>query len=202
MLTLNHNKLLNGYLSRFGPLTNSLADAFTFLLSRMEQDERFTHSEADRRQLAYCMATFKWETAHTMRPIDEFGSAERFNKLYGPTTRVGKMLGNTQAGDGDRFHGRGYVQLTGRSNYARAGKFTGVDLINNPDKAKDPELAYHIAIQGMKDGWFTGKKLSKFISGDKADFENARTIINGLDKADLIASIARRYSEILRESMA
>ncbi len=53
----------------------------------------------------------------------------------------------------------------------------------------------------MKDGWFTGKKLGNFINGDKADYENARTIINGHDKAKIIANIARRYSEILREAL-
>ncbi len=201
MLTLERKKLLDGYISRFGPLTDSLADAFRFLLSQIEKDNRFSNTEADRRQLAYCMATFKWETAHTMKPIDEFGGDGYFNKRYGSHTKVGKMLGNTKPGDGALFHGRGYVQITGRRNYAKAKSITGVDLIGEPDRAKEPELAYQIAIQGMKDGWFTGKKLENFISGDKADYENARTIINGHDKAEIIANIARRYSEILREAL-
>ncbi|MDB5248647.1 MAG: chitinase class family protein [Segetibacter sp.] len=201
MLTVDRSRLLDGYITRFGPLTNKLADSFGFLLGQIQQDSRFTDDDTGRRQLAYCMATFKWETAHTMKPIDEFGTDERFNRLYGPQTAVGKMLGNTEPGDGARFHGRGYVQLTGRSNYQRAGKLTRVDLLSDPDKAKDPELAYQIAIQGMKDGWFTGRKLSQFINEEKSDFENARTIINGRDKADIIASIARRYHEILTEAL-
>ncbi|WP_165958005.1 glycoside hydrolase family 19 protein [Segetibacter sp. 3557_3] len=201
MLVLDRKKLLNGYVSRFGPLTNSLADAFRFLLSQIEKDDRFSNTESDRRQLAYCMATFKWETAHTMHPIDEYGGDPYFNKRYGPSTSVGKMLGNTKPGDGALFHGRGYVQITGRRNYAKARSLTGVDLVTQPDLAKDPVVAYQIAIQGMKEGWFTGKKLSQFINNEKADFENARTIINGYDKAEIIANIARRYSEILRESL-
>lgn len=200
MLKLDRKKLLDGYTIRFGPLTDNLAEAFKFLLGKIESDDRFADTEADRRQLAYCLATFKWETAHTMKPIDEFGGSAYFNKRYGPQTKVGKMLGNTKPGDGDLFHGRGYVQITGRRNYAKAKSLTGVDLINNPDLAKDPEIAYQIAIQGMKDGWFTGRKLSQFIAGEKADFENARTIINGHDQAGKIADIARRYSEILREA--
>ncbi|MGB3084981.1 MAG: hypothetical protein WBB21_09705, partial [Saprospiraceae bacterium] len=76
----------------------------------------------------------------------------------------------------------------------------GVDLINEPERAKDPALAYHIAMQGMTDGWFTGKKLSNYFFDNTADYVNARKIINGLDKADKIADIAREYSEILREA--
>jgi putative chitinase len=43
-----------------------------------------------------------------------------------------KDLGNTEVGDGSRYKGRGYMQLTGRSNYAVYGKYIGVDLISNP----------------------------------------------------------------------
>lgn len=199
MLAFNKKKLLDGYIIRFGPLTNDLVDAFTFLFSKIENDSRFTDTDTDRRKLAYCMATFKWETAHTMRPIDEHGGDTYFNRRYNPQTNAGKMVGNTQPGDGALFHGRGYVQLTGRSNYAKAKKLTGVDLLTQPDRAKEPELAYQIAIQGMSDGWFTGRKLSNYFVGDTADYVNARKIINGLDQADKIANIARSYSELLRE---
>ncbi|HET6670709.1 MAG TPA: glycoside hydrolase family 19 protein [Pyrinomonadaceae bacterium] len=198
MFTFNHTKFFEAYRVRFGPLTDDLVDGLEFLLGQIEQDNRFPGTENDRRQLAYCLATFKWETAHTMKPIDERGGNKYFNSRYGPQTKVGKMLGNTKAGDGALFHGRGYVQLTGRRNYAKAKDLTGVDLIADPDRAKDPEVAYQIAIQGMKDGWFTGKKLSQFIKdGQSPDYEDARTIINGHDKAANIADIARRFNEVL-----
>ena len=200
MFSFNRKRFFDGFRTRFGPLTQELVEALEFLLSQIEKDDRFGVTETDRRQIAYCLGTFKWETAHTMRPIDEMGSAARFNKMYGPQTKVGKILGNTQDGDGALFHGRGYVQLTGRRNYAKAKKLTGVDLLTNPDAAKEPALAYQIAVQGMIDGWFTGKKLSDFIKEGVADFENARTIINGHDKAAMIADIARRFSEVLLES--
>jgi len=200
MFSFSRKKFFDGYRNRFGPLTQDLVDALEFLLSQIEKDDRFGKTETDRRKIAYCLGTFKWETAHTMRPIDEIGSAARFNKMYGPQTNVGKILGNTQDGDGALFHGRGYVQLTGRRNYAKAKKLTGVDLLTDPDEAKEPALAYQIAVQGMIDGWFTGKKLGDFIKDGLADFENARTIINGHDKAAMIADIARRFSEVLLES--
>jgi putative chitinase len=200
MLTFDKKKLLEGYTKRFGPLTNELIDAFTFLFGKISTDERFSDTDTDRRKLAYCLATFKWETAHTMKPIDEHGGDAYFNRRYGPQTAVGKMLGNTKPGDGALYHGRGYVQLTGRNNYARAKKLMGIDFISEPDRTKEPDLAYHIAIQGMVDGWFTGRKLSKFFIGETADYFNARTIINGHDHAHDIEQIARGYSEILREA--
>lgn len=200
MLVFDSKKLLEGYTKRFGPLTNNLVDAFTFLFGKISTDARFADTDTDRRKLAYCLATFKWETAHTMQPIDERGGDAYFNRRYGPQTSVGKMLGNTKAGDGALYHGRGYVQITGRNNYAKAKKLTGVDLISEPNRAKEPELAYQIAIQGMMDGWFTGKKLSNYFIGDNADYLNARRIINGQDQAEKIADIARGYSEILREA--
>lgn len=198
MFTFNQKRFFETYRSRFGPLNQPLVDALVFLIDQLEADARFSGSAKDRQQVAYCLATFKWETAHTMRPIDEFGTADRFNKLYGPSTKVGKRLGNTQVGDGARFHGRGYVQLTGRANYSRAGKAFGVDLTATPDRAKDAEMAYEIAIQGMKEGWFTGRRLDQFINGtQQPEYEKARSIINGTDKAQTIADFARRFDEVL-----
>jgi predicted chitinase len=54
-------------------------------------------------------------------------------------------LGNTQPGDGVRFKGRGPIQLTGRANYAAAGKALGLDLVNNPKSAATPEVGFRTA---------------------------------------------------------
>ena len=56
------------------------------------------------------------------------------------------ILGNNQPGDGPRFKGRGYIQLTGRWNYGHYGKMVGVDLVNNPQLAADPDVAAAVAI--------------------------------------------------------
>lgn len=198
MHAFNRKRFFDTYRSRFGPLTQDLVDALEILLGQIEPDARFNDTDKDRRQLAYCLATFKWETQHTMRPIDEFGTPAYFNKRYGPHTKVGKMLGNVIDGDGATYHGRGYVQLTGRNNYILAGKRFDPELAAVPDQAKQHHLAYQIAIQGMKEGWFTGRKLDQFISEGKApEFERARSIINGTDKAQTIADFARRFDEVL-----
>jgi putative chitinase len=197
MFTFNRKKFFDAYRLNFGALTQGLVDALEFLLAQFEQDNRFGTTDVDRRQLAYVLATFKHETAHTMMPIDEFGSDARFNSLYGPGTARGIRLGNTEPGDGARFHGRGYVQLTGRSNYANAAVLTGNPLTTSPELVKDPLIAYEIAINGMIRGTFTGRRLNQFINTSKTDFINARRIINGTDQAEPIANIARKFSEIL-----
>jgi len=57
-----------------------------------------------------------------------------------------KDLGNVNPGDGVRYKGRGYIQLTGRANYRTYGKKIGVDLENNPELAKRPDIAAAIAL--------------------------------------------------------
>lgn len=128
-------------------------------------------------QLAYVLATAWHETAHTIAPIVERGARSYFDKYEGRGS-----LGNTEPGDGYRFRGRGFVQITGRRNYALYG------LADRPDDALRPEIAARIAIDGMVKGKFTGKKLSDYFRDGKTDPVGARAIINGTDRARLIAS--------------
>jgi hypothetical protein len=168
----------------FGPLKQSQVDGFNTLHAAT--------SGLDVRHRAYLMATAWHETAFTMQPIHERGPRTYFNK-YDVGTKIGKVLGNTEPGDGYRFRGRGYVQLTGRRNYDKAGKATATDLLSNPDAALNPDLAARILIKGCMEGWFTGKKLS-----DYPDYPNMRRVVNGTDKADTIARYAVQIEEALR----
>jgi len=149
-----------------------------------------------RNQAAYVLATAFHESAHTMKPIYERGPRTYFDK-YEPGTRIGSMLGNTQPGDGYLFRGRGYVQLTGRTNYAKAGAKLGLDLIRLPDLALVSANAAQVIVVGMVEGWFTGKRLSSYIALSASDFVNARRIINGTDRAELIAGYAQEYDALL-----
>lgn len=150
----------------------------------------------DAHKLSYILATSFHETAETLQPIYERGAKVYFNK-YEPGTKIGKALGNTHAGDGYLFRGRGFVQLTGRANYAEAGKALGIDLIGNPDLALELDVAAKILIRGMLEGWFTGKKLADYIHGTTHDFVGARHIINGTDRASTIALYAKQFDAAL-----
>ena len=144
---------------------------------------------------AYLMATAAHETDQTMQPITEYGGRKYFEKY--DTGKLAKALGNTPAADGDgyTYRGRGYVQLTGRANYAKAGDALGLDLLRKPDLALQPSVAALILVRGCSDGWFTGKKLGDYLPGD---YRGARHVVNGLDKADLIAGYAREFEAALQ----
>ena len=143
---------------------------------------------------AYLLSTAKHETADTMQPITEYGGRKYFDKY--DTGKLAKALGNTPDFDGDGFtyRGRGYVQLTGRANYAKAGEWLKLDLLHQPDMALQPTVAAQILVRGCGNGWFTGKKLSDYLPGD---YIGARRVVNGQDAAVLIASYAREFEAAL-----
>ena len=143
---------------------------------------------------AYLLATAWHETATTMQPIHEYGSAAYLSKY--DTGKLAAALGNTPEADGDgiKYAGRGYVQLTGRANYQKATDALDVDLVGNPDLAMHPDIAARVAVQGMSDGWFTGKSFKSYLPGD---YVMARKIINGLDCAQTIAGYARIFEAAL-----
>ncbi len=144
---------------------------------------------------AYLMATAAHETDQTMQPITEYGGRKYFEKY--DTGKLAKALGNTPEADGDGylFRGRGYVQLTGRANYVKAGAALGLDLLHKPDLALQPTVAALILVRGCGDGWFTGKKLSDYLPGS---YLGARRVVNGQDDAGLIAGYAREFEAALR----
>lgn len=153
----------------------------------------------DLRWASYMLATVKLECGETWEPITEWGSLDYFVK-YDAGTSKGQALGNTVAGDGYKYRGRGYVQITGKSNYRRLGDALGMgeQLVHRPDLTLQQGVAYRILTLGMRRGLFTGKKLSDYITGDKCDYVGARRIINGQNKAQLIASYASNIEKCLR----
>lgn len=158
-------------------------------------DEWGRRKLTDKRWLAYILATAFHETAHTMQPIREKGGAEYFKRYEGR-----KDLGNIQPGDGVKFHGRGYVQITGRRNYVLASQKVGVDLTKDPDRAMEPRIAAVILFDGMIDGWFTGRELADYFNATTDDWAGARRIVNGTDRATLIAGYAKAFHNALVKS--
>lgn len=151
---------------------------------------------------AYAMGTSYLETAHTMQPIKELGGSAYYTRMYdikGNRPAKAKELGNLTPGDGAKYPGRGYVQLTGKKNYALATaklKALGinVDLVANPDLAMRPDIAALVMAIGMTEGWFTGRKLADDLPrtglATKPQFVASRDIINGKDRQDDVADYA------------
>lgn len=136
-------------------------------------------------QIAYILATAEHES-HLGNWMEEFASGWEYEGW--------SELGNTEPGDGPRFKGRGFVQLTGRANYTDWANRLELDLINQPELVAEPSIAAKILVQGMRDGTFTGVSLRDYIG---QDFYNARRIINSLDRASQIAAIAEEYLKVL-----
>ncbi|MFZ3583790.1 hypothetical protein ACOI1H_16675 [Loktanella sp. DJP18] len=68
-----------------------------------------------------------------IRAVTSQGDSAFFEKIYGPGSSAGGRLGNANAGDGYKFRGRSWLQLTGRDNYQRYAEITGHDIVSNPD---------------------------------------------------------------------
>ncbi len=185
-ITFDPAKFLAETAARFGPLRADQRKAFSDLLVFMADDERLV----DVRHAAYMLATTWHETAYTMRPIAEYSKGK--GRKYG---RPGKHSGQVA-------YGRGFVQLTWDTNYEKADRELGLSgaLTRNYALAMDPEIAYRIMSIGMHDGWFTGKRLGDYINRSRCDYLNARRIINGIDKAALIGSHARKFEAALTAS--
>lgn len=168
----------------FGRIDQGQVEGLESILGHMRDDAELT----DIRHAAYMLATTWHETDQTMRPIREYGRGR------------GKRYGRPGTNHGQIPYGRGYVQMTWDANYERADTELGLDgaLVADYDLALDPGIAYGILARGMREGWFTGRRLGHYILGRKADYIGARRIINGTDRAGLVAEYARRFEGALK----
>lgn len=152
----------------------------------------------DLRWLAYMLATSYHETAKTMYPIEEYGKGK--GRDYGRKLKMSRKPYTTP----DKiYYGRGHVQLTWYENYELMGKLLKIPLLERPELALDPVISVQIMFEGMTTGAsakgdFTGKCLEQYFNKTTEDWVNARRIINGLDKADLIAGYGKKFYNILR----
>ena len=176
--------------SHFGRFNQSQVDGFNAVLSAINQYGSPANKPA---YVAYMLATAWHETAATMQPIAEYGKGK--GRPYGKRIDV---HGGRYSDSLPIYYGRGYVQLTWLTNYVFMKNRLGVDFVNNPELALNPKHASDIMITGMLEGSFTGKSLQKYITyGLYFEFVNARRIINGTDKATLIAQYAVGFLDSL-----
>lgn len=187
------------YSEEFGGFDGDVLRGLGTFLDFMRADANLT----DVRHVAYMMATVHKETFYTWQPIDEKGKGA--GQKYG-LARTGRCGGKEYK---NIYYGRGYVQITWEDNYERADRELNLNcsLVANPDRAKEPEIAYRIVSQGMKDGWFDPSthhyKLSDFINDNQCDYYNARKIVNINDTKTYgeIESYAKIFEVILRATM-
>lgn len=122
---------------------------------------------ADGIDTAVRMAAFLAQIAHEsgeLRYVREIASGKAYEGR--------KDLGNTQPGDGERFRGRGLIQITGRFNFTAASKALGVDFVANPALMELPVHAARVST------WFWKTKRLNVLA-DKGDFRNLTIRING-----------------------
>jgi len=188
-MRINRKKFFDNYRTNYGKLTQPLVDSLNFLLSKLETGVFKLPS-----QMAYMLATVKHETADTFAPVVEgyWMKSNRVAKLYAYYKAHNRGAIATIFPNGvidPTFEGRGYVQLTHNFNY---DKFS---LVDTPGKALEPETAFHIMEYGMANGLFTGKTLQRYVNETQSDFYSARKVINGLDRASLIAGYAKQLQK-------
>lgn len=156
-------------------------------------DEWESRGLTDLRWLAYMLATTKWETAHTMQPIEEYGRGR------------GRSYGIPDPQTGQAYYGRGFVQLTWKRNYEAMGRLLGVDLVKHPERALELEIATQILFEGMLRGEsgmgdFTGMALEDCFNDRYESWTKARKIINGTDHDIEIGELGQRFYSILQQA--
>lgn len=120
-------------------------------------------------------AAFIAQIAHEsgeFRFMEEIWGPTDAQRRYEPPSDLAKRLGNTEPGDGRRFKGRGPIQITGRFNYRKYGELLGVDLVDNPELAAQPDWAF--ATAGL---FWKSNGLNEL--ADKQDFVAITKRING-----------------------
>ena len=157
----------------------------------------------DGHHVANVLAQCYHETAGAMQPIKETVMRHHKDRNPSDATVIERLDRAFAAGQlpwvktpywRDGWFGRGFIQLTHRANYERMGRTLGVDLVGDPNRAMDLETSADIAVVGMRDGLFTGRKLADYRfpqALSSPSQQNPRRIVNGADGTD--ALVARHH---------
>ena len=166
-------------------LTKAQGNAVRLIVSECEKQ-----GVTDLRQIAYVLGTVYHES--------RFRSIEEIRAQMG--TSVYKMQ---QKYWPSGFYGRGFSQLTWRKNYQKFSPIVGLDLVKKPDLVLRPEIGAKILVYGMKHGTFVAAglqsmtNLDKYFNAEKTDWFNARRIVNGVFRAEMVAEAAKKILPLL-----
>lgn len=192
--SIDKKTFFDNYRIEFGALNQSQVDSLDKFIDLTNENIK----EFSVNQWAYVYATTHHETNTTFEPVKEaywVENAEAWRKKnlrYYP------------------YYGRGFVQLTWLDNYKKYADLFDVNIVENPDLVMDFELSFNVMVHGMKNGTYTGKKLSNYISTLISDYVGARFVINGkrkkkdkyADKAEDISVYAHKFERILKVSIS
>jgi len=176
---MNKDKLFSALRSLSKTLTQVQVDSVNAILESCSK-----HGICDYRYIAYILSTCYHESR--LKPVEEVGRGKGLP--YGSKLDIGKGPGKRApyTTPDKLYYGRGFVQITWKSNYAAFAKLLKLDLVNRPELALQIDIAAEIIVIGMLKGMFTGKKLSDAFNDHESDPIEAREIVNGHDKAVLI----------------
>ena len=147
----------------------------------------------DIRWCVYMFVTSYHETAHTMRPVEEFGKGR--GKPYGKKLKYSRR---PYSWPDKIYYGRGDVQLTWYENYEKMGVYLDIPLLAQPELALNPDISARIMVEGMTNGVsmrgdFTGVSLETYFNSYNDDPIRARRVVNGLDEANRIADVHYKF---------
>ncbi len=223
-MDVKRKEFYQGYRKYFeNRLTQGQVDSYEAIFNeydRYEDDALKAPAPYNRRdvlkaQLAYILATAYLEVGPSMQPLRE-GPASRIlkgelvsdeearahvNWMYRKGI-ISRDYAKPDPETGQSYYGRGFVQLTHKENYRKVGEMLGLgnEFVLFPDSVLRHYWAARILVFGMAKGIFTGHGLFRYINSDKVDYYHARRIINGMDRAAIIAGYAERFEKIIQLS--
>lgn len=162
------------------------------------------YPDADVRHVANCLAQVYLETGGRMEPVRETFAASDWEarRNLDKAWKSGQLTWVTKNYWKDNYFGRGFIQITHKVNYHKLGLRLGLDLVGNPSLALDPKIAARIAVVGMMEGLFvSGHSLPVYFNDTTDDAIGARRIVNGTNKAKLIASYHYQIVDAIEKAL-
>lgn len=187
------------YRPRFGRLSVAQVSGYEAFFDFWDSRSVLT----DKRWLAYILATAFHETGKRLQAVREgFCDTDACSVRAVTTLFNQRRISRNYAlphENGNSYFGRGFVQLTHGFNYKSSGQNIGLGnrVYDDPDLALDTATSVKITCVGMLIGSFTGHKLEQHFTDTKSDWKDARKIVNGRDKATLIAGHGKKFLECI-----
>lgn len=132
------------------------------------------------KELAQFLAQCAHETMNYSSLVELGDNFKDYDPKFNPTKA--KSLGNTTPGDGEKFKGRGFIQLTGRWNYTQASQALGLPLDEKPNLVERPDIAAKVSI------WFWQNRVKPNVK----NFTDTRTVTSFINPG--LAGLQKRHN--------